>query len=153
MGVFQAQEVNFALGKFCPEVLPLAEYPMKREKWLNYAETVDGKPTFIAAETDDCPQKGYVWCKAAPKGKGYYHVWTKTVYVNLYTRLMATGPPGGACCQPKAADTREVDAWDTARRVIYARSRCSRPDDMAAQEQAVDHIVGTKLNPVHGLKA
>lgn len=160
MGTFHPDEVNFAFGMFCPELTKsdLAKYPMARDRWLNYAETFDGKPTFIAAETDDqgIIKPDYVWCKAAPKGKGYYHVLTKTVYVNLYTRLMSTGPPGGGCCGGgggKPSDARAADAWDTARRVIYARSRCSRPDDVAAAEQQIDHMAGTKLNPVHGLKA
>ena len=152
MTVLAPSEVNKAFALYCPELsVPCAQYPMKHDRWLNFQEKYEGKPTFIAAETPDEKFKvGYVYCKAAPRGRGYYHVLTKTAYVNLYTRLMSEGPPG-SCCKPKPKDLRTADQWDTARRYVYARSRCSRPDDVQAAEQQIDHYAGTKLNPVHGL--
>lgn len=153
MAIISAEEVNEAFAFYCPELkVKCARYPMKYDRWLNFKQTYEGKPTFIPAKTDEGLKDCYVYCKAAPCGKGYYHVLTKTAYVNLYTRLMSEGPPGG-CCKPKPKDLRTTDQWDTARRYVYARSRCSRPDDAAAVEQQIDHYAGTKLNPVYGLKS
>ena len=151
MGVFKAKEVNSAFKEFVPELagVPEAAYPFQHERWLGFNEEYEGQPTFVASKTNDGVKPGYVYCKNAPKGPGYYHVLCKCSYVNLYARLMSEGSPS-TCCKP---DAKAADRWDTARRVIYARSRCSRPDDGAAAEQQVDHMVGTALNPVHGLKA
>jgi hypothetical protein len=90
-----------------------------------------------------------MFCKRALKGPGYYHILTKVAYVNLYSRLVSTGS-GASCC---FGDREINDAWDTTRRIVYNRSRGSVPGDILAAEQAIDHMEGTKLNPVHGLKA
>lgn len=153
MGSFPPDEVNFGFEKFCPELnASYVQYPMRRDRWLNFGETFQGEPTYIAAAQDEGLKKGYVYCKRAPKGPGYYHVLCKTSYVNLYTRLMAHGPPRSGLFRRKKVDPREVKAFDMARRVIYGRSRCSRPDDIDAIEQQLDHVVGTKLNPLYGIK-
>ena len=157
MTFLSPNEVNYAFKLFCPELAKSkwALYPMQHDRWLNFNETSpDGKPVFVASQEDQGPRDDYIYCKAGSKGKGYYHVLTKVAYVNLYTRLMSQGPPNAGCnCagKPDKADLRTADAWDTARRVVYARSRGSRPDDALAWKQQIDHMEGSKL-PGHGLK-
>ena len=154
MGAFQADEVNEAFALFCPELKPhYSQYPMEHDRWLNFKEKIDGKPTFVSADTNEGFKEDYVWCKNGPVGRGYYHVLTKTAYVNLYSRLMMSegGGAAGCGCTPKRKVLGTADQHDTARRIVYARSRCSRPNDFDAQEQQIDHMAGTKLNPVHGL--
>lgn len=149
MGVFKANEVNAAFKEFCPEIDTVhTHYPMKHERWLRFDETFQGEPTFIPCEKDEGVQKNYVFCKHSPSGPGYVSIMCKVSYVNLYTRLMSEGPPG-SCCRP---DRAGADRWDTACRVVYGRTRASRPDGVAALEQQVDHMAGTKLNSVHGVR-
>jgi hypothetical protein len=150
MGVLSAATVNNAFDLTAPELKsPYARYPMKYERWLGFDEKYDGKPTFIGFEVDEGFKEDYVYCKCGPQGKGYYHLLTQVSYVNLYSRIMSEGA-GAGCLWNK--DGAKFDAWDTTRLILYSRTRCSRPDDDDAKEQGIDHYVGTKLNPVYGLK-
>lgn len=148
-----AEEVNNAFAQICPELKSkYAIYPIPekyRGRWLGFDEEFEGKPTVIPADAKgtETPED-YVYCKNAPRGKGYYHVLTKVAYVNLYSRLSAE-EPGTFCC---FGDREHSNQWDTARRVVYNRSRANRPDDAVGAVQAIDHLEGNKLNPVHGLK-
>ena len=153
MGAFTAEQVNQAFDMTCPELKSkYARYPLKYENWLNFNDHIDGQPVFIDSAQDQGLKENFVFCKNAPKGRGYYHILTKVAYVNLYSRLMSTG--SGAGCSCFGGDNSLLqDAWDTTRIIVYRRSRCSKPDDDLAAEQAVDHMAGTKLNPVHGLRA
>ena len=139
---------NKAFAMTCPDLTSkYAQYPIKFERWLSFDEMFEGKKAFLPSEQDEGFKEDYVYCKRGPKGKGYYHILTKVSNNNLYSRISSSSP--GVCC---FGDAKAIDAWDTTRVVVYARSRASRPDDEAAKEQCVDHHVGTKLNPVHGLK-
>lgn len=150
MAPFKSDEVNAGFKQFCPELdNKYTLYPYAHDRWLNFEETIDGKPTFMVGHQDNGPLKNYVYCKNGPVGPGWYHVLCKTVYVNLYSRLKNQGPPG-SFFRP---DPKGADLHDTVCRVLYARSRASKPDDAAASEQQIDHHVGTKLNPLYGLKA
>jgi hypothetical protein len=150
MVVQSAETINKAFDLTAPELKSqYARYPMKYARWLGFNEKYDGKPTFIAADTDQGFKQDYVYCKHAPNGKGYYHLLTKVSHVNLFSRILSEGAGAGCLCNK---DFAKHDSWDTTRLVVYARTRCSRPDDDDAKEQGVDHYVGTKLNPVHGLK-
>lgn len=152
------KEVDSAFQQFCPELhhSKWATYPIQYDRWLNFQETWEKKPVFVASEEDKGPREDYVYCKHTPQGKGYCHVLTKVAYVNLYSRLMSQGPPGAGCgcfggSSSSVDKAASADAFDTARRVVYARSRGSRPDDGAAWEQQIDHMEGSKL-PGHGLR-
>lgn len=158
MVVQTARQINEAFDLVCPELQSkYGRFPMKFDKWRYDfdGKYEDGKPIYIAAATDqDGVKLDYVFCKNGPLGKGYYHLCTKVAHVNLAGRFMSsTGPGGHSWCGGGAGSTAaERDAWDTTKRILYARSRCNKPDDDAAKEQGIDHMVGTELNPVHGLK-
>ena len=150
MGAFTPEQVNQAFDMTCPELKSkYARYPMKRHRWLGFDETIDGQPTFIPSKQNEGLKEHYVFCKRGPKGVGYYHLLTKVSHVNLYSRIVSEGA-GAGCC---GGDPKAVDAHDTTRRVVWARTKVSYPDDIAAQEQQIQHMEGTKLNPTYGLKA
>jgi len=153
MVIQSAEEINKAFDRTEPELFQskYARYPMKYERWLNFQESFEGKPSFVASEDDKGIKMDYVYCKNGPVGKGYYHMVTKVSWVNLYSKLVSQGS-GGASCLCLGGDRAAADAHDTTRRIVYHRSRSNRPDDVLAAEQAMDHYAGTKLNPVHGLK-
>ena len=132
----------------CPELSSkYATYPLTRDRWLKFDESIDGNTAFIAAEQDEGMKENYVYCKVGLKGPGYYHLLTKVSYVNLYNRI-GNSPPSVCCGGGSRAD---VDAWETTQRIVYNRSRAPRPDDTAGARASVDHMEGSKLNPVHGL--
>jgi hypothetical protein len=150
MGVLSDATINKAFDLTAPELKSqYARYPMKYAGWLGFNEKHDGKPTFIGADTDQGFKLDYVYCKHGPNGKGYYHLLTKVSHGNLFSRIVSEGAGAGCLFNRDAA---KFDAWDTTRRIVYARTRCSRPDDNDAKEQGVDHMAGTKLNPLYGLK-
>lgn len=164
MGLLDVDQVNRGLEHFVPELAhnKLARYPMtKHPRWLNFTESYQGKPTFIQSGVNDGVKEDYVYCKAAPMGKGYYHVLCKTDYVNLLTKHMSQGPPGGVNCggcfgggnkKDDKYNAGSADDWNTVRLALYARTRSSMPNDLAASEQQIDHYAGTKLNPGQSLK-
>ena len=157
MTSFNAAEVNKAFAATCPELKSkYASYPIPQEystRWLALdGKDEDGNRVVILTEHDKGFKEHYVFCKNAPLGKGYYHMLTKCAYVNLYSRLMSEGS-GAPCLSFSTANRMRADQWETTRRVVYNRSRANRPDDVVGAEQAVDHMEGTKLNPVFGLKA
>ena len=146
---YTASQVNKAFDLTCPELKSVyARYPLKEERWLDLNGEIDGKPVFLESSKDAGLRDNYVFCKRSPKGPGYIHILTKVAYVNLYSRLLSEGAQAGCLC---SRDAEKADAWDTTQRVVYNRSRASKPDDILAAEQAVDHMEGTKLNPVHGI--
>jgi hypothetical protein len=149
MGVFKADEVNAAFDLVCPELKSkYARYPMKYDAWLAPGDTYEGKPAYIAAKAgDEGMKEDYMYCKYGPAGPGYYHMLCKCSSVNLYTRIQNTS--AGSCC---SVDKQKAEALDTTRLILHYRHRCSRPDDLEGQKQGIDHMVGTKLNPVHGLR-
>lgn len=151
MPSYKPEEVNAAFDLIEPEILssPYARYPMQFERWLGFDEKFEGNPSFIPSNTDEGFRKNYVYCKYGPVGKGYYHLLTKVSWNNLYSKLMNEGPGTGCGC---SGDSRgRVDAHDTTRRIVYNRSRSNIPDDYKAAEQAINHMAGTKLNPLHGI--
>jgi hypothetical protein len=149
MVVLSDATINKAFDLTAPELeSEYARYPMKYSRWLGFNEKHDGKPTFIGADTCQGFKQDYVYCKRGPEGKGYYHLLTQVSHVNLLSRIVSEG--AGAGCLNR--DAAKFDAWDTTRRIVYARTRCSRPDDEDAKEQGVDQYAGTKLNPLYGLK-
>jgi len=142
-----AAKVNKQLAMICPELASeYAQYPLARDRWLKFEETIDGQLVFIAADNDEGVKDNYVYCKVGMKGKGYYHLLTKVSYVNLYSRV-GNSPPGGCC----GGDREEMAAWETTKMYVYNRSRAPRPDDTAGAKASVDHMEGSKLNPVHGI--
>lgn len=154
MGAFKPDEVNEAFAAVCPGELTskYCVYPFPKEyraKWLSpKQDKFDGKPVFIKADKFDGVKTDYIWCKNGTEGRGYYHVLTKIAWNNLYSRLSSEGD-GTCCCM---GDSKRADQWDTTRRIVYNRCRSNCPDDDKAAEQAIQHMAGTKLNPVHGLK-
>eukprot|EP00339_Tiarina_fusa_P029193 CAMPEP_0117077502 /NCGR_PEP_ID=MMETSP0472-20121206/54654_1 /TAXON_ID=693140 ORGANISM="Tiarina fusus, Strain LIS" /NCGR_SAMPLE_ID=MMETSP0472 /ASSEMBLY_ACC=CAM_ASM_000603 /LENGTH=123 /DNA_ID=CAMNT_0004803879 /DNA_START=61 /DNA_END=428 /DNA_ORIENTATION=+ len=120
---FQPKKVNAAFADICPELKSkYAVYPIPEPynlKWLAPNSTFEKKPCFIETAGDQGVIEDYVYCKLGPNGKGYYHVLTKMAYANLYSRLSAEGP--GTCCG--FGDRKRADKWDTARLVVYNRSR------------------------------
>lgn len=138
---FTAEEVNKAFKRAAPELYEseFATYPIKYDRWLQPNEEFEGKPMFVASETDQGMETDYVFCKNGTHGKGYYHLLTKTSYVNLCSKLVSTGS-GTSCCF--GGDATTEDAWDTAKRICYNRSRASKPDDAVGMEQAVDCFNG-----------
>jgi hypothetical protein len=143
-----AAKVNQQMGSICPELSSkYAQYPLEGySSWLNFEDEIDGKPAFLAASQDGGLKEHYVWCKVGMKGKGYYHLLTKVSYVNLYNRV-GNSPPGGCCGGSK----EEMEAWETTKTYLYNRSRAPRPDDAAGAKASIDHMEGTKLNPVYGI--
>merc|ERR1712125_169064 len=153
MGVFKPDEVNEAFAAICPGELTskYAMYPIRapyNERWLKVTEEFEGKPVFIKALKDEGIKTDYIWCKNGTRGKGYYHVLTKIAYNNLYSRLKSEGA-GAGCCG--LGDLKRADQHDTVCRIVYNRARCNRPDDVAGAEQAIDHLAGTQVNPLHGV--
>jgi hypothetical protein len=147
MGPFKPAEVNAAFAKTCEELTSkYAQYPMQYERWYGSSELIDGMKVFIMAKKDLGFKEHYVWCKYGPTEAGYYHILTKTAHVNLYSRFDSMA---ASCCGGKIDD---FDAFDTTRRITYNRARSNIPNDSKAAEQAIQHMAGTKLNPVHGLK-
>lgn len=157
---YDADEVNIAFARVCPELKSrYAVYPFPEsspKSWLvpSTEGTHNGKPIVILSDKDSGDKKNepglkedYVFCKAGPLGKGYYHVLTKTAYVNLSTRLNAQGSGKFLCF----GDSQRADQWDTCRRIVYNRSRANRPDDEHAAAAAIDHMVGA-VN-ISGIKA
>jgi hypothetical protein len=151
---FHPKEVNEAFAIICPELKSkYAVYPVPEpynSKWLAPNSDFEKKPCYIDVSADQGLIDDYVYCKHGPNGKGYYHVLTKMAYTNLYSRLSAEGP-GTTCCG-FFGDRKRADQWDTARLIVYNRSRCNRPDDEAAKTQAIDHMVGTSMDQTVGLK-
>ena len=148
---YNADEVNIAFARICPELKSrYAVYPFPESSpkdWLipSTEGTYDGKPVVIPSDkesgnkkTESGLKEDYVFCKAGPVGKGYYHVLTKTAYVNLCTRLNEQGSGKFLCF----GDSQRADQWDTCRRIVYNRSRANRPDDKHAADAAMDHMVG-----------
>ena len=130
---------------FAPNSPPsiYAVYPFPDEyksKWLSPYDMCDKNLCFIASEEDQGKKQHYVYCKRGPLGKGYYHVLTKVAYSNLYTRLQSEGSGVVCGCLAGSKAKKRAEQWDTARRLVYNRCRCSRPDDEAAAVQAIDHM-------------
>jgi len=147
---FKPDVVNAAFDLTFPELASkYARYPLEYGAWYAPNDSVGDKPCFITSEKNLGLKMDYVYCNRGPVGKGYYHLLTKIAYVNLTSYLYSMGGGGPACCG--GGNREKADALDTTKRVLYARSRASRPNDRDAQEQCVDHYVGTKLNPVHGI--
>lgn len=145
-----AAKVNKQMAATCPELASkYARYPLEGySAWLGCDQEIDCKPAFIAALQDAGMKENYVWCKVGMKGKGYYHLLTKMSYVNLYNRI--ENSPPGACCGV-GGSYEETEAWETTKMYLYNRSRAPRPDDTAGASSAVDHMEGSKLNPLHGI--
>mmetsp|Transcript_119 Transcript_119/g.222 ORF Transcript_119/g.222 Transcript_119/m.222 type:complete len:154 (-) Transcript_119:179-640(-) len=147
------EEANAAFAATCPELTSAyARYPIDFKRWLDLDEMMDGEKVFQKSEIDNGLKENYVWCKNGPRGQGYYHLLTQISYVNLYSRI-ANSAHGSACCSSKSSAQRiKIDQWDITRRIVYNRTRSSRPCDSLAAEAAIDHQVGTAANPLHGLK-
>ena len=148
-GAFVPAEVNAAFDLTCPELKSeFARYPIKYSKWYGADDSYGKQPMFVASENDMGMKLDYVFCKRGPKGKGYYHFLTKISYVNLLTRISANPPPGlGWWSGGNASKGTSLDAWDTTKRVIYGRTRLSRPEDSLFGEQGIDHITQNHINP------
>lgn len=143
-----AAKVNEQLKMTCPELGSVyAQYPLDRDRWLGFDETIDGELVFVASTQDNGLKKNYVYCTVGQKGKGYYHLLNKTSYVNLYNRE-GNSPPGSCCA---GASPEEMAAWETTKMYLYNRSRAPRPDDVAGAKASIDHMEGSKLNPVYGI--
>mmetsp|Transcript_9927 Transcript_9927/g.11885 ORF Transcript_9927/g.11885 Transcript_9927/m.11885 type:complete len:142 (+) Transcript_9927:76-501(+) len=135
---FVAEEVNAAFAAICPELTSkYAIYPIDFEKWLELDDVIDGEKVFQKSDNDMGLKENYVWCKNGPRGRGYYHLLTKMSYVNLYSRLSSSAP--SSCCANQEM-RKKVDQWDTTRRVVYNRTRPTRPNDELGAESAIDHL-------------
>ena len=153
MSAYDADEVNIAFARLCPELKSrYAVYPFPESSpasWLvpSKGVTYEGKPVVVLADTKEKEhplKEDYVFCKAGPLGEGYYHVLTKTAYVNLSTRLNAQGNGKFLCF----GDNQRAEQWDTCRRIVYNRSRANKPDDKHAAEAGVDQMVGALSSKV-----
>jgi hypothetical protein len=81
---------------------------------------------------------------------GYYSLLTKPSYVNLYARMTNEAPVG--CCSCSKAAREVYDAWDDLKRIVYARSVASRPDDAVAAEDAISEARATAQAWHNGLQ-
>ena len=81
------------MPKVAPELASsYAKYPLKEKSWLGpNAKGPKGEPCFIK-ESDNGIKMDYVYCKNGINGPGYYHLLTKTSYVNLYSRVVNSPP-------------------------------------------------------------
>jgi hypothetical protein len=153
MTSYNPDKVNLAFAVICPELKSkYAVYPIPstyQGRWLTPSaeEKFEGKPVVLLTDKEDGIKEDYVYCKATPLGRGYYHMLTKVAYVNLYTRIQNEGSGAFLCF----GDKKKADQWDTCRRIVYNRSRASRPDDVQGAKQSIDHMEGSKL-PGYGLK-
>ena len=108
---------------------------MRRKKWLTPNMTgPKGEPCYVKGENNGV-KMDYVYGKG-PGGPGYYHLCTKTAYVNLYTRITSECPV--MCCACTKAARIEYDEWDDVRLIIHARHLATIPDDKAAKQNQID---------------
>ena len=130
-----AEEINRKLSKYCPELASeYAKYPMQYTRWLNPKEIdPQGKPCFIQGP-DTGPKPDYVYGPGRC-GDGYYHLLTQFAYPTLYARLANEQPCG--CCTCNAKARKEIDEYDDVRRIVYARSVGSIPDDKRAYHDSI----------------
>ena len=150
-------EVNRKLVWFLPELASeYGKYPIERKKWLSPEDVVTpkGQPCYIKGKNEGI-KMDYVYGKG-PCGPGYYHLCTKTAYVNLYTRI-ANECPVGICSFTNAARV-QYEEWDDVKRIIHARQLATKPNDQIALEDQISNASLTAqswhyLRPVRGKKA
>jgi hypothetical protein len=144
------EEYNRIMVKFLPELASkYAKYPMKYDTWLTPNQKgPKGEPCFI--ESPDVGVKmDYVFGKG-PNGPAYYHLLTKTAYVNLYSRISSSNPV--ACCACTKASMKEVDEWDDVKRIMYNRYMAKKPDDQQGAKDALAAAQGTAQAWHNGLQ-
>ena len=163
-----AGEINHAMKQYLPETAGCswADYPMKFPRWLKANEQApDGKPCFIKTE-NVLPEEGvkvaYVW-GPGNLGFGYYHLLTKQANKILYTRILnrkvftGTSSGGGGCCgcfgevdpRSKIPTGVSADLIDDLRRLFYARSVATIPNDDKAREDAIGEARATSQAHYH----
>lgn len=122
--------MNAKMVKFAPELASeYAEYPMHLRYWLKATDTgPKGEPCFIAAPKDGKVElkPNYVF-GPGPRGFGDYHLLTKASYLALYARMTHENPV--SCCSFSKAARQEYSDFDEVKRLVFARSRSSKPDD------------------------
>lgn len=143
-----AARINEIMKSYIPETsgCHYADYPMNRARWLKGNEKTDkGEPCFIKTDNklpSEGMKQGYIW-GPGPFTYGYYHLLTKTAYVNIYSRILsnkvATGANEGCCGCFGAPDPAskmppiKADDKDDMRRLFHARAVATKPSDAQAQ--------------------
>jgi hypothetical protein len=125
-----AARMNAMMVNFAPELASeYAEYPTPLKYWLKATDTdPKGEPCFIAAPKDGQMKlkPNYVF-GPGPKGFGYYHLLTRASYLALYARMTHENPV--SCCSFNKAAREKYSDFDDVKRLVFARSRSSKPDD------------------------
>ena len=121
--------------KFLPELASeYAKYPMKYKVWLTPNQKgPKGEPCFLPSP-DVGVKMDYVFGRG-PSGPAYYHLLTKTAYVNLYSKINSSNPV--ACCACSKASMKEMDEWDDVLRIMYNRYKAKIPDDEQGAKDAI----------------
>ena len=134
-------EINQKMVKFVPELAsPYAKYPMARDRWLEPTEkTPSGRECYLQ-EPNAGMKEDYVLGRG-PLGEGYYSLLCRIAYENLYSRLTHEVPVG--CCNCSKEARRRYDEWDDVKRIVFARSKASIPNDGKAAKDAVSHAKST----------
>uniref|UniRef100_A0A7R9ZJK6 Uncharacterized protein n=1 Tax=Craspedostauros australis TaxID=1486917 RepID=A0A7R9ZJK6_9STRA len=147
----RGDELHKAMIQFLPETdCEYARYPMNYERWLDPGETgPKGEPCFIASPNDDGIKKGYVY-GPGNKGKGYYHMLTRSAQTALYSQITHKQPSVSCCCAGGDKDPDAYDKWDDVQRVMYARYKSNVPNDGRANEAAMAEAQGMANAAHHG---
>ena len=158
-----AATLNAAMKLYLPETAgcTYADYPMQHGQWLKPNDKTpphDGQhqqqPCFIKTGNQqpaaDGIKTGYVW-GPGPAGFGYYHLLTKPAHTILYNRIVngrvfvGSDAEPGCCGCLGAKDPRtqlpkhavKADDVDDLRRLEYARSVATVPNDTVAAQDAL----------------
>ena len=125
-----AEEVNRMMPKVAPELASrYARYPLREKAWLSpNGKGPKGEPCFVKESDKGVVKMDYVYCKNGVNGTGYYHLLTKTSYINLYSRVV-NSPPGVCGCNVSKEGRKAYEEWDVVQRVLHNRQTCSVPDD------------------------
>eukprot|EP00980_Cylindrotheca_fusiformis_P006624 scaffold1390_cov138-Cylindrotheca_fusiformis.AAC.27 len=145
------EELNAIMRKFLPELdSKYATYPMAYPKWYTLGEKgPNGEPMWIQSKTNVGVKKDYVYGRG-PGGPAYYHLLTQNAYVNLYSRIANEAPV--ACCACSAAQRKEMDEWDSVRRIVHARHVSNVPNDQIAKQQQMNVAKGVAQDWHNGLQ-
>jgi len=138
--------LNAKMARVMPELeSEYARYPLDiGSRWLDPKEKGKrGEPCFVKGP-DVGLKLGYVFGRGK-FGFGYYSLLTRYSYQNLYARLQNEMPACAGCCSIflSQASRKELDEWDDVKRIVYARSVASVPNDAVAQSDALKQAQGT----------
>jgi hypothetical protein len=123
-------EMNAKMLKFAPELMSeYARYPLHRTRWLQVSDaSPKGEPCFVSSSNEGLKMH-YVF-GPGPRGFGYYHLLTRASYAALYARMTQESPVPLCCtCFLSKEVRREYAEFEEVEKLIYTRSRSSRPDD------------------------